>query len=61
MPNESVLEPLYAAASHPLKRKFIVADAQHGHAFDKDDESRAAYIKAFTDFLQTVESEAASQ
>ena len=59
MPNESVLEPLYAAASNPLKRKFIVEGAQHGHAFDKDDQSREAYIKAFTDFLQTVEPQAA--
>jgi predicted MFS family arabinose efflux permease/pimeloyl-ACP methyl ester carboxylesterase len=59
MPNESVLEPLYAAANHPLKRKFIVEGAQHGHAFDRDNESREAYIKAFTDFLQRVESEAA--
>jgi fermentation-respiration switch protein FrsA (DUF1100 family) len=55
MPNESVLEPLYAAATHPLKRKFIVAGAQHGHAYDRDEESKAAYIKAFTDFLQAVE------
>jgi pimeloyl-ACP methyl ester carboxylesterase len=54
MPNETVLEPLYAAASHPLKRKFIVANAQHGHAYDRDEESKAAYIKAFTDFLQAV-------
>ncbi|MBD0324963.1 MAG: MFS transporter [Pyrinomonadaceae bacterium] len=55
MPNESVLEPLYAAASHPLKRKFIVEGAQHGHAYDRDEESKVAYIKAFTDFLQAIE------
>jgi predicted MFS family arabinose efflux permease/pimeloyl-ACP methyl ester carboxylesterase len=52
MPNESVLEPLYNAATNPLKSKFIVAGAQHGHAFDHDEQSKAAYIKAFTDFLQ---------
>ena len=52
MPNETVLEPLYAAASHPLKRKLIIAGAQHGHAYDRDDESKVEYIKAFTDFLQ---------
>jgi predicted MFS family arabinose efflux permease/pimeloyl-ACP methyl ester carboxylesterase len=57
MPNESVLEPLYAAASNPLKRKFIVEGAQHGHAYDKDEASRGAYIKAVTDFLQAVESQ----
>jgi pimeloyl-ACP methyl ester carboxylesterase len=55
MPNESVLEPLYAAANHPLKRKFIVEGAQHGHAYDRDEQSRVEYIKAFTDFLQTIE------
>lgn len=52
MPNQSVLEPLYEAASHPLKRKLIVEGAQHGHAFDRDEQSRAEYLKAFTDFLQ---------
>jgi predicted MFS family arabinose efflux permease/pimeloyl-ACP methyl ester carboxylesterase len=56
MPNESVLEPLYRAASNPLKRKFIVPGAQHGHAYDRDEESKDAYIKAFTDFLQAAES-----
>jgi predicted MFS family arabinose efflux permease/alpha-beta hydrolase superfamily lysophospholipase len=56
MPNESVLEPLYAAATHPLKRKLIVAGAQHGHAYDRDEQSRAEYVKAFTDFLQAVAS-----
>lgn len=54
MPNATVLEPLYAAASHPLKRKLIIAGAQHGHAYDRDDESKVEYIKAFTDFLQAV-------
>jgi fermentation-respiration switch protein FrsA (DUF1100 family) len=51
-----VLEPLYAAATHPLKRKLIVAGAQHGHAYDRDEQSRAEYVKAFTDFLQAVAS-----
>lgn len=56
MPNDSVLEPLFAAASHPLKRKFIVEGAQHGHAYDMDQNSRAAYIGAVTEFLQAVHS-----
>ncbi|MDX6696527.1 MAG: hypothetical protein QOF02_4130 [Blastocatellia bacterium] len=56
MPNESVLEPLFAAASNPLKRKFIVAGAQHGHAFDRDDAARSEYIGAVTDFLRAIES-----
>jgi predicted MFS family arabinose efflux permease/pimeloyl-ACP methyl ester carboxylesterase len=56
MPNESVLEPLYNAATNPLKSKFIVEGAQHGHAFDRDEQSKVAYIKAFTDFLQRVAS-----
>jgi predicted MFS family arabinose efflux permease/pimeloyl-ACP methyl ester carboxylesterase len=56
MPNESVLEPLYQAASNPLKRKLIIEGAQHGHAYDRDEQSKDAYIKAFTDFLQAAES-----
>lgn len=52
MPNETVLEPLYNAAVNPLKSKFIVEGAQHGHAFDRDEQSKVAYLKAFTDFLQ---------
>jgi predicted MFS family arabinose efflux permease/pimeloyl-ACP methyl ester carboxylesterase len=54
MPNETVLEPLYAAALNPLKRKLIVAGetATHGHAYDTDP---AGYIKAVTDFLQAAE------
>jgi pimeloyl-ACP methyl ester carboxylesterase len=56
MPNESVLEPLYAAASNPLKRKFIVEGAQHGHAYDRDDEAQAEYVRAVTDFLRATES-----
>lgn len=53
MPNDTVLEPLYAAASHPRKSKFIVEGATHGHAYDIAPE---AYIKAISDFLQAVES-----
>ena len=53
MPNEKVLEPLYAAANHPLKSKLIVEGAPHGRAYDQD---REAYIKAIGDFLQKVES-----
>jgi predicted MFS family arabinose efflux permease/pimeloyl-ACP methyl ester carboxylesterase len=55
MPNETVLEPLFAAASNPLKRKFIIEGAQHGHAYDRDDQAREAYLRAVTDFLQQVE------
>lgn len=58
MPNETVLEPLFAAARHPLKRKYIVEGAQHGHAYDRDDDARAAYMKAVLDFLNTVEAAA---
>ncbi|HEY0405982.1 MAG TPA: MFS transporter [Pyrinomonadaceae bacterium] len=56
MPNESVLEPLFAAASNPLKRKLIVAGAQHGHAYDRDDAARVEYVRAITDFLRAIES-----
>jgi predicted MFS family arabinose efflux permease/pimeloyl-ACP methyl ester carboxylesterase len=54
MPNETVLEPLYAAARNPLKRKLIVAGetATHGHAYDTDP---TGYIKTVTDFLQAAE------
>jgi predicted MFS family arabinose efflux permease/pimeloyl-ACP methyl ester carboxylesterase len=56
MPNESVLEPLFNAATNPLKRKFIVEGAQHGHAYDRDDAARAEYVRAVTDFLRATES-----
>lgn len=59
MPNASVLEPLFAAARNPLKQKFIVEGAEHGHAFDKDQRSRVEYINAFTNFLQNIESQTA--
>lgn len=52
MPTETVLEPLYAAARHPLKRKLVVAGATHGHAYDV---APAEYVKAVTDFLREAE------
>jgi len=59
MPNATVLEPLYAAAQHPLKSKLIVEGARHGRAFDLDDEdeaaserAQAAYVDAVDEFLQ---------
>ena len=52
MPNDKVLEPLYAAAPNPLKRKFIVAEATHGRASDADP---AGYLAAVLDFLKTTE------
>lgn len=52
MPNAAVLEPLYAAAENPLKRKFIVEGATHGHAYD---ESPDEYIKAVSEFVEAVE------
>lgn len=59
MPNASVLEPLFAAARNPLKQKFIVEGAEHGHAFDRDQRSRVEYINVFTNFLQNIESQTA--
>jgi pimeloyl-ACP methyl ester carboxylesterase len=53
MPNATVLEPLYAAARNPLKRKLVIANATHGRAFDAAPDE---YMNALTDFLQTVES-----
>ncbi|HEX8161796.1 MAG TPA: MFS transporter [Pyrinomonadaceae bacterium] len=52
MPNETVLEPLYAAAPNPLKRKLVVAGATHGRAFDAAPDE---YMGALVGFLQTVE------
>jgi predicted MFS family arabinose efflux permease/pimeloyl-ACP methyl ester carboxylesterase len=54
MPIATVLEPLYAAATSPLKRKLVVANEQatHGHAYDADP---AGYIAAVREFLQTAE------
>jgi pimeloyl-ACP methyl ester carboxylesterase len=54
MPNATVLEPLYAAAQHPGKRKLIVPNAMHGRAFDAAPDE---YVKALTDFLRAVEDE----
>jgi pimeloyl-ACP methyl ester carboxylesterase len=51
MPNATVLEPLYAAAQNPQKRKFIVEGATHGHAYD---ESPEEYIKAVSEFVEDV-------
>ncbi|HYY42164.1 MAG TPA: MFS transporter, partial [Pyrinomonadaceae bacterium] len=58
MPNETVLEPLYAAARSPLKRKLIVTGerATHGRAYDADP---AAYMTTVVAFLQTAEQAAA--
>lgn len=52
MPNETVLEPLYAAAVNPLKRKLVVAGATHGRAFDAAPDE---YMNALAEFLRTVE------
>jgi predicted MFS family arabinose efflux permease/pimeloyl-ACP methyl ester carboxylesterase len=52
MPNDKVLEPMYAAATNPLKRKLIVEGATHGRAFDTDSE---AYSTAVREFLQSIE------
>jgi predicted MFS family arabinose efflux permease/pimeloyl-ACP methyl ester carboxylesterase len=51
MPTETVLEPLYAAAPHPLKRKFVVDGARHGHAYEVAPE---AYVEVVNTFLQEV-------
>lgn len=52
MPNATVLEPLYAAAPNPLKRRLIVEGATHGRAYD---ESPEEYIKAVREFVEAVE------
>jgi predicted MFS family arabinose efflux permease/pimeloyl-ACP methyl ester carboxylesterase len=52
MPNETVLEPLYAAAGNPLKRRLVVAGATHGHAFDAAPDE---YMNALAEFLRAVE------
>lgn len=49
MPIETVLDPLYDASTSPLKEKFIVTDATHGHAYDQDP---AGYVNAVNTFLQ---------
>lgn len=52
MPNATVLEPLYAAAPHPLKSKYVVEGARHGRAFDA---APAEYLEAVGEFLQKAE------
>ncbi|MCA1815041.1 MAG: MFS transporter [Acidobacteria bacterium] len=52
MPNATVLEPLYAAAQNPAKRKLVVPAATHGRAFDAAPDE---YLKALTDFLGALE------
>ena len=54
MPNATVLEPLYAAAQNPGKRKLVGPAATHGRAFDAAPDE---YVKALTDFLRVVEDE----
>ncbi len=58
MPNETVLEPLYAAAPNPRKRKLVVTGATHGHAYDTDP---VGYMNAVRDFLQMAEAAAGAQ
>ena len=50
MPIDTVLDPLYDASTSPLKDKFIVGEATHGHAYDTDP---AGYVNAVNTFLQT--------
>lgn len=57
MPNDTVLQPLYAAAKNPLKSSFIVVGATHGHAYDAAPED---YIRAVSAFLQSAESQETS-
>ncbi|MCA1615485.1 MAG: MFS transporter [Acidobacteria bacterium] len=52
MPTATVLDPLFAAAPHPLKRKLVVAGATHGHAYDA---SPGEYVRAVTEFLREAE------
>jgi pimeloyl-ACP methyl ester carboxylesterase len=55
MPTATVLEPLYAAAQNPLRRKFIVEGATHGRAYD---ESPDEYLKAVNEFVEAAEATA---
>ncbi len=52
MPTETVLEPLFAAARHPLKRKLVIPGAKHGRAYDV---APGEYVKAVTEFLREAE------
>jgi pimeloyl-ACP methyl ester carboxylesterase len=49
MPTGTVLEPLYAAAENPQRRKFIVEGATHGHAYDVSPDE---YLKAVNEFVE---------
>lgn len=51
MPNDTVLEPLFTAARNPLKQKFIVAGARHGHAYDV---APREYQKIVAQFLRSI-------
>lgn len=50
MPIETVLEPLYGAASNPNKAKYIVNGATHGKAYEL---AQKDYIKTVIDFIST--------
>ncbi|HEY0101558.1 MAG TPA: MFS transporter [Pyrinomonadaceae bacterium] len=52
MPNATVLEPLYAAAASPHKRRYIVEGATHGRAYDQSPDE---YVKAVAGFVEAVE------
>jgi predicted MFS family arabinose efflux permease/pimeloyl-ACP methyl ester carboxylesterase len=51
MPVETVLEPLYAAAPNPRKKKLIISGATHGNAYQAAPET---YTQVVSDFLQSV-------
>ncbi len=51
MPNDTVLEPLFTAARNPLKQKFIVAGARHGHAYEVAPQE---YQKIVAQFLRSI-------
>lgn len=51
MPNDTVLEPLFTAARNPLKQKFIVAGARHGHAYEV---APREYQKMVAQFLRSI-------
>jgi predicted MFS family arabinose efflux permease/alpha-beta hydrolase superfamily lysophospholipase len=55
MPTESVLEPLFRAARHPLSRKVVVEGARHGRAYDAAPDE---YMKAVLEFLDAAGREA---
>ncbi|MGH9944909.1 MAG: alpha/beta hydrolase, partial [Pyrinomonadaceae bacterium] len=70
MPNATVLEPLFAAARHPLKDKLVVEGARHGRAFDPFEKkgeavgavslaARQAYVDAVDQFIRRAAAAAA--